>query len=476
MKVLLINPPVQNEEEVWVREGRCQQFDIWGVPFPPLSLAYLKTQLQGMADTCLMDPAPQRKPLAGVLQEIREFSPDLIILSTTTPTFFSDCVWFAAEVKRRMPSIKIAALGIHVSVLSHESLQRAPDIDFIVNGEPEPVAPALVRALGGEIRFEDVHGLTMRQPNGTIVSNPPAAVQQKLDHYGLPDWSDLCFEHYRLPIKNRPFTMVAFSRGCPHSCTYCAAAAYYGKKIRRRSIESILKEIDENQASGINDFLFWTEMIGPDKDYLEKFVDALLARVRSINWVCNSRPDHLSQDILYKMKRAGCWQIALGLEFGTDKALELSKKGGHASVERNKETVEMIDRAGIAVDGHFILGYPGENLSDLDSTIMFAASLPLTFAHFYTASPFPGSPLYEEMRDRCDLDEKWEQISQDKYLFNQEGLDSTMLNRQVRRAYRTFYLRPGRVAKILKLAQTPAEKWNLFKSGVGFIRDLVVAS
>ena len=475
MKVLLINPPVRNEGEVWVREGRCQQFDIWGVPFPPLSLAYVRTQLQDIADTRLMDPASHRKPLADVLREIHEFAPVLTILSTTTPTFYSDCVWFAAELKRQVPTMKIAALGIHVSVLPHESLRQAPDLDFIINGEPEPVAPALVRAVAGEIGFDQVRGLTMRCANGTIVNTPPVEAPERIDDYGLPDWDGLCFDYYRLPIKNRPFTMIAFSRGCPHSCTYCAAAAYYGKKIRRRSIESIMHEIDENETAGISDFLFWTEMIGPDKDYLDKFVDALLAREKPINWVCNSRPDHLDPDILRKMHRAGCWQIALGLEFGTNKALALTRKGGTATVEQNKDTVAMIDHAGIAADGHFILGYPGESRADLDATISYAASLPLTFAHFYTATPFPGSPLYQAMRERYKLDQRWKHISQDQYLFNQEGLDSSVLERQVRRAYRTFYLHPGRMLKILKLAQTPTEKWHLFKTGTGFIRDLVLA-
>ncbi|GAI55634.1 unnamed protein product, partial [marine sediment metagenome] len=74
MKVILINPPTP-KKETWVREGRCQQFDIWGAPFPPLSLAYVAGQIKNIAEPLIIDSGPTKLNLGAILKIIKEFSP-----------------------------------------------------------------------------------------------------------------------------------------------------------------------------------------------------------------------------------------------------------------------------------------------------------------------------------------------------------------------------------------------------------------
>ena len=420
MKVLLINPPAP-DNEVWVREGRCQQFDIWGSPFPPLTLAYIKTQIRDITETLLMDPAPAGLPEKILMERIAAFNPDIMLMSVTTPTFNHDCNWFAKKVKTLLPAIKIGAVGIHVSALPEESLMNTPYIDFVIKGEPEAIAKELISAFKEGADLKKIPGIAYRTGSG-IRDNPLPDYPDDIDSYGFPDWSDISFDNYLLPVKERPFSLISFARGCPYPCTFCAASTYYGKKLRKRKISNLISEIEYNLKLGVKDFLFWTELISSDLEYLDRFLDAVLEKDlhKKIDWVCNSRIDRLTEAVLKKMKKAGCWQIAFGLEFGTDKALKLVKKGGEATIGKGREIIELVDKTGIAADGHFLIGYPGETVEDIKATVDYAASLPLTFAHFYMATPFPGSKLYDfyiESREDENSQDFWTDIAQHKYVF-----------------------------------------------------------
>jgi len=474
LKVLLINPPTP-AGDIWVREGRCQQFDIWGAPFPPISLALVKTQIRDVCETLILDPGPAKMSLDAVMNRIRDFAPDVMIMTTTTPTFNNDTGWFTGQVKAAHPDIKIGALGIHVSKLPIESLEVASNIDFVLKGEPEAVVRPLIEALADGGNLADVPGIAFRNGAG-IKDNIGVTAPSDVDSYGFPDWSDIEFANYPLPVKNRPFSMISFSRGCPHACTYCAASAYYGKKLRMRSVEKLIEEIHYNLDLGVRDFLFWTELLSADLKFLNRFLDALLAEglEKKIRWVSNSRVDGLDEETVAKMKRAGCWQIAFGIEFGTDKALKLAKKGGRATVEQGRKTVEMVNRAGIAVDGHFIMGYPGETEEDMQATVDYAASLPLTFAHFYMATPFPGSPLYESFVEQSNAGQaSWDHISQDQYVFTEHGLTQELVQQYISKAYKKFYLSPSRVLKIRNIAEGLGENINLVKLGTTFVADIM---
>ncbi|MBI4699396.1 MAG: radical SAM protein [Nitrospirae bacterium] len=484
MKVLLINPP-SPENDIWVREGRCQQFDIWGSPFPPLSLAYIKSQIRDLAETVLLDPAPAKLSGERLMERISAFSPDVMLMSVTTPTFNSDCNWFAKMIKAALPDIKVGAIGIHVTALPVESLNKTQYLDFVIKGEPEAVVRVLIKAFKESpatktlyASLKDVPGITYR--NGAeLIDNPSAGYPDNIDCYGFPDWSDTDFKNYLLPVKERPFSLISFSRGCPYACTFCAASAYYGKRLRKRNIDSLIGEIEYNLSLGVSDFLFWTELISNDLEYLDQFLEKVLEKdlQKKINWVCNSRIDRLDKAILKKMKKAGCWQIAFGLEFGTNKALTLVKKGGEASIEKGMEIIKLADEAGIAADGHFLLGYPGETEDDIKETVNYAVSLPLTFAHFYMATPFPGSELFDyymENRGRDIRHDYWDDIAQHKYVFSDDGLTGETVNKYVSMAYRKFYFSLYRVYKISRTAQGIKEKINLVKTGTKFLSGILI--
>lgn len=474
-KAVLINPPAP-DNRVWVREGRCQQWDIWGAPFPPYSLAMVSTQLKKAGiKTLIIDSGIRGKNLEGVLYECDGFKPVLAFISVASPTIKSDLGWFAFKLKERIPSIKIAALGIHASKFPVELLMDYQALDFAIAGEPELTSGELAVAVMAGAPFDSIKGLAWRDGEGKTKVNPRREFVEVLDSLGFPDWADVDFSIYKMPIKRRPFSMIGFSRGCPFSCKFCAAHMYGGSILRKRSVESLLQEIELNLSRGVHDFLFWTELLTLDEDFLDEFLEAVIREGlhRKISWVCNSRVDAGSREIFTRMKKAGCWQIAFGFEFGDDAILQLAKKGGRATIEQGRKTARLADEAGIVVDGHFIMGYPGESRKSLQRTIDYACSLPLTFAHFYAATPFPGSVLFDEAiqaewLENSDL----EGANQGKSIITTDLLDSATVDLFIQKAYRSFYFRPGTVRRALSIPSGPGEFLNLLKAGFLFYRGM----
>jgi radical SAM superfamily enzyme YgiQ (UPF0313 family) len=474
MKVLLINPPVPDQKN-WVREGRCQQWDIWGVPFPPLSLALIAGQIKNIAKTLILDSGPANLNLEKTLEKIKKFNPDLLIISTATPTIETDLGWFLPKVKESNPNIKSAVIGIHVTELPKETLEEFPDLDFVIRREPELTAKELVEFLKeNRSDFENILGLAFKK-NNRIIVNPLREFLEDLDQLEFPFWPGIDFKNYRLPILNKPFNLISFARGCPFDCKFCNASTYYGKKIRKRSPEKIVEEIENNIKNyGLRDFLFWTEFVTLDKEYLRSVLNLIKEKGldKKIRWVSNSRSDIKDLSLFKELKEAGCWQMAFGLEFGSDQILKLSNKG--ATIEAGRKTIEAAAQASIVCDGHFILGYPGETKETLQKTIDFALSLPLTFAHFYAATPFPGSQLFREAIENKWIENlKWKEINQDIPIIKTQELSPEITKEYIKKAYRKFYLRPKTIYKIVKIAKTPLEFFSIFKIGTRFVLDIL---
>jgi anaerobic magnesium-protoporphyrin IX monomethyl ester cyclase len=478
-RVVLINPPIPGRQ-VWIREGRCQQWNIWGAPFPPLSLALISSQLVHCdLQTMIIDSGPEGKSREDVLRQCETFDPEVAILATATPTLETDLGWFAEKLRSRIAKLRLAAIGVHVSVLPVEVLTRFEAIDYIIIGEPEITAKELAASiLRGTPPIGQVQGVAYRKDGRSVQVNPPRPFLADLDSLLFPDWGKINFRNYPLPLFGRPFSMIVFARGCPFECKFCATFAYNGRRLRRRSVESLLNEIRFNMRWGVRDFLFWAEQMTIDRGYLLEFVNALIAEGlnREIRWVCNSRMECDDELLFAKMKEAGCWQIAFGFEFGDEQILQLARKGGRSSVKQARRAAQAAHRAGLVVDGHFILGYPGESEDTLKKTISLASSMPLTFAHFYAAVPFPGSELYEDALKNGWMEQgQWSGINQDIPILKTPKLPTDLVASYIRKAYKKFYLRPETIMRILRIPHSPREYWGMAQLGWSVLKTKVLA-
>jgi len=445
MKILIFNPPSPDGAKM-NREGRCtQKASIWGTQWPPLTLATAAALLEADGHRVIVRDFPATGGSASDLVELvsRE-KPDFAFWATGTPTLDADLSW-GETIKKVSARTRTGVFGTHVTARPETALTR-PGIDLVIRREPELIIRNICRA--ATPGFAALNGISYRDASGGITTNPDEDLLLPED-IPAPAWHLLPSLPYTLPLKRRPFLIVAPVRGCPFKCSLCTSSIYYGKRLRRRPVEHVLDEIETNiSRHRIKDFFIWADTFTADRKYVLSFCRSIHDRNLAISWTCNSRVDTIDRELLAEMKKAGLWMMSFGIESGSDAILDRSGKG--ITTDQSRRAVETAHSIGIRTAGHFMFGLPGETMETMKQTTDFALSLPLDIAQFYAAAPFPGTPFYDEA-----VQEKWLDgpchSSQSSSTLKLPGLAPAAVNTTKKMAYFRFYRRPRTLLRLLSL-------------------------
>jgi anaerobic magnesium-protoporphyrin IX monomethyl ester cyclase len=459
-RTLLINPPLLNGI-AFTRQGRCQEREeVLGTTKPPYTLALLATLLrQAGCEVRLVDATAARLSTAQVMAQLDAggFAPTLILFPTTTPTLRGDVTEMAA-LKARYGA-PMFCFGPHASTAPAESMARAPEVDGMFVGEPEDAAVQLAQ-LASTDDLGLVPSLTWRH-DGRIVFHRQHGSFSGFLQTPYPAWDLLDLKGYALPLVNRPYVLVETSRGCPYSCDFCVAPVHQGHKFRERSAVALVDEIERSyREHGVEFFYLWGDTVTLNVKSFTAFCDELIARRLPVQWFGNARADNLTDPaFVHRLKRAGCWMLALGIETESDDV----RKDMVKRLERQKiETAfRNMRQAGIRSFAFFIFGYPGETIATMEQTLEYAMALDPDFANFYPAVPYPGTALHEKCAREGllgpDADD-WSKMEYSYYLLEGGGLDQKVVMGAINRAKRRFFLRPGYLARhagdIARLAVT----------------------
>jgi anaerobic magnesium-protoporphyrin IX monomethyl ester cyclase len=453
-KILLINPPVPADGAKFIREGRCQQeMGIWTTVWPPISLAISGSILKDKGYRIKIVDCPIENVTWSLLtQVIKLFKPDFVISSISTPTLESDLdiVKLSKGINNK---IKIAVFGVHVTEIPDDAFKISKDLDFVIRGEPEITASCLSDAIFNGSDFAEIKGISFRMGND-IINNPDRIFIEDLDSLPYPAWTDIDINRYRLPISGDRFLNAIPHRGCPFNCIFCASKPYYGKKTRFRTPAKFVDELEWVKSEfGVKNFLFWAETYTISKDFVMNVDREIIAHKLGIKWVCNSRVDTIDEEMMMSMKEAGCWMIGYGIESSNQKILDMA--GKKIRVEKIRETISLTKKVGLTTTGHVIIGLPGETKETVMETINFVNSLPLDFAQFYTASPWPGTELYRYTKSKGLLKtENFRDYTQQKGVIETDTFSANDVTKYTKLAYRKFYFRPKVFAKMLKRVAT----------------------
>ena len=248
-----------------------------------------------------------------------------------------------------------------------------------------------------------IPGLIYRSPEG-VKANPPY-FHENIDEFGYPDWELLQMEKYiktsrKIRFLGNYYVPVVTSRGCPMSCSYCAAWRLSGKKIRRHSVEYVIGWIAElKKLYGIDFFAFVDDALTADREYFVKLLEEIIRRDLKIHWDCAQnavRFDNLDEEMLKLMERSGCFYLTVAVESGSLSTLKAMKR--RADLDLVREKVNLIKRStNMVVQGYFILGYPTDTWEDLKATTRFSRELPLDAVQYFLFTPHPGSEIYQQL-------------------------------------------------------------------------------
>jgi anaerobic magnesium-protoporphyrin IX monomethyl ester cyclase len=399
----------------------------------------------------LVDAKQQGTSVADVSQEIARLRPDYLGISATTISV-TNGARIAERVKELLPGVVTILGGAHVSAIPERTLEAFPSIDFGVVGEGEGSLVELLARLDQGRAVDDVPGLAYRR-DGHIRVNAPAPYIEDLDALPLPAWDLLPdFPHRFQPTlfsyPQAPVATLMTSRGCPFSCSFCDRSTS-GKKGRMHSVESVVRLCRHLVGLGVRHIIFVDDLFTVRKQRVVEMCQAFLDNGFTFSWNCNSHPNLLDIDTMRLMKRAGCWQIAYGIESGSQRILDVVKR--EVRIPRMRETLRMTRATGIRAKGYVMIGHPTEDLDSLAETAEFLKHVELDICQVTKFTPYPGTPSYPTIREYGTFTEDWEQMNAMNFVFIPNGLSEEALETYFDHLYRTFYSRPGVLCGLLWL-------------------------
>jgi len=312
----------------------------------------------------------------------------------------------AGLIKEIDRDIKVIAGSSHPTFCPEEVMQN-PDIDFIVRGEGEiPLLSLIKESKKDSPKWDMVPGIHYRDRDGQLKSNPGADLIKDLD---------------KLPFLARDLMLncdynvyrdhsLASSRGCPYTCTFCADKRLWGGKIRRRSIDNIIKELRHLKGTykiSLVDFVDGTFTY--DRKYVQNFCNAMIDNDLDIKWRCAARYDNLDGDLLKLMKRANCSGMYFGLESGSNRLLKLMDK--KMTVEDNIKMSQMVYDSGIFSAASILLGLPGESKEEMEATLKLMKSVKTDVFDVNSYVPLPGTTLYDSMSEEDKEKIDWGKVA-----------------------------------------------------------------
>jgi radical SAM superfamily enzyme YgiQ (UPF0313 family) len=395
--------------------------------------------------------------------------PDLVGITATTPSYYI-ALDLATECKKTMPEVPIILGGPHVIEQARDILAEAC-FDYAVFGEGERTMADLAKSLEDGQDLSGVTGLAYKQ-DGTRHVNSTRGYLPDLDSLPFPSrhllpsldvYRPKAVDYIRLPA-----TQMLTSRGCPYRCVFCRTS--FGKQVRFHSPDYVLAEIEHLVKDyGVREVKINDDTFIVNRQRVMDICEGLLRRKLDVVWSCNVRADLVDKELLTLMRQSGCWEVAMGLESGSQTILDNLKKG--TTVEQGEKACRLAYALGFSVRPSFIIGSPGETLQTIERTIAFAKSLPVHFPSFTLMTPFPGTELWERASEYGSFDGS--DLSSltvgGKASFVPHGLDAETMEKKAREAYRRVYLNPAMVWRHLKRLRTPKDVKTIFDGLAGLL-------
>jgi radical SAM superfamily enzyme YgiQ (UPF0313 family) len=284
------------------------------------------------------------------------------------------------EIKRAFPESHLTVGGPHVSALPVEWLDHYPAFDTVVVGEGEATVVELAERLRDGRAADDVPGTAYRAGDSAVLA-PARPFLADLDAVAKP------WDHF-------DYGFLITSRGCPGKCTFCCSPRLWGPRIRFRSAESVLEELEELVARRGHRFLnVKDDTFTANKRRVQAICRGIVERGLVFRWVCDTRVDLVDPEILAAMRRAGCVRLNLGVESGSPEVLRhFNKRIDLAQVL--KVTAEARD-LGLDVRFYLIVGGRGETPETVYRTLEFVEQARPTSCLFHGLSIYPGTEEFD---------------------------------------------------------------------------------
>jgi len=394
MNLLLINPPKEKEVSYAILKdynvkARSNQ--------PPLGLMYLYSYLFDKFNVTIVDMNAKEENIQDIKKHLNRYKPDMVGI-TCVISKWESVIELSSIIKEHDKDIQVVVGGVNPSLYTYETLQCA-NIDYAVRGFGQIPLFTLCENFEKGVIQDNIKNCFTR--NNYKINIPGTFSFEDIDKYPLPDRKVLPIEDYNLPyFPENPSTSMVSSFGCPYVCHFCQCRTF--KPLLIRKAKNVVDEMEEIQKLGIRSIMFQDELFTMSDARIVEICSLMIERKINLHWSVRARANPLEPSSLDLMKKAGCFNIHMGIESGNPRILKKMDK--RVTVEQIKESIKRINEAGILSSASFMLGYPTETEEEIMETINFAANAGLSNCQFYITMPATGTLLYEEWKANTGYD------------------------------------------------------------------------
>lgn len=386
--VLLVIPPFE-----------YGSLDESSVICPPLGIVQIASVIENKGyNVEILDSRALKLNDEQIKKQIESKKPKIVGITSTTPEF-KRALDALKLTKKVDPKIVTIMGGAHPTILPQTVNSRY--IDYIIMGEGEPSIVKLVDyVLKKKGKLKDIKGVGYKE-EGKITLNELNPFIKNLDELPIPAYHLLPmnkYKNYPMFEDGRKFGTIVTSRGCPFSCIYCSSSVVFGHRWRAQTPERTLKEIKLlYDKYGIRHVFFQEDEFTINHKRVLEICNLLIKNRLDLKWGCASRVDHINEELIAKMSKAGCKEISFGVECGYEEGLKNINK--RITLTQARNAVRLAKKYNIFVCVNFIIGFPWEGKKEVKKTIRFAKSLNPDAFFFHTLVPYPGTKIYKQMKE-----------------------------------------------------------------------------
>lgn len=432
---------------------------------PPLGLAYIAAVLEREGfKSSIIDANLLRlsnKEILGLISE------EAKLIGIYLNSFTYETVRNLALLIRKNFKNCAIILGGPLPTAEPEMVLREIDCDGVIRGEGEYAVLGIMQNIRrGFSPFEgEISGATFYEPNSKSVVKNPITRINNLDGLPFPAYQLLPqFKFYKARLRKSPSAPIVTSRGCAYSCIFCSKDVFE-RKITFRSSRNVLDEIDclvKHYAIRQLDIL--DDNFAFNNRRMHEILDGIIERKYNlaINMQTGIRSELVDEPLLDKMKKAGVYKLAFGIESADKEVLALCHK--QINLDKVKDVARLARKKGFLVYGFFIVGLPGETDEAFERTLKYVKTLKLDVASFCMAVPFVGTELYRMVKEdgRFLIDTSRNIFSgffDGKVFFEYKGAKEEDILKRYKKAYKETYTLKKKLGLVLKIRSFNELKW-----------------
>lgn len=355
---------------------------------PPLGLGYIASFVNNNGyNSKIIDMNIWDVTIYDLEEAIKKCNKFIVGISTTTETYRNG-IRIAKFLKEYDSSIVVFMGGCHVTY-EYEDALNSGYVDLVIRGEGEITTKEVCDYYLNNIgELENIDGISYIVDGITICNNDREFIAE-LDKLPFPDRTLFDLEKYPVAAS------ISSSRGCPGKCIFCAASRLSGGRYRVRSAENIIEEFKYLKSLGYKHVQIVDDTMTANLKRFNKFLDLMISENLGMTWHCESRVDIINEELLDKVKKAGCKLMQFGVEAASQKMLDSLRK--NITLEQIMNVFTWCREKEINTASCLIIGQPYDTLETVKETVKFGLKLQKLGARivFSISTPYPGTYMYD---------------------------------------------------------------------------------